>query len=213
MSEVYTVTTDGLADSYLTTLLSIGNLSVQFSDVKRAPRYPDGSRESDVEHSFHLGLSAIELASEHYPDLNVGLVAQFSYVHDLPELHTGDVRTYDISDDDRQKKEEAEQQAIKRLLADLPPGLSDLLRRYEEQIEPEARFVRLVDKLMPGVINIIASDASTFFEDYGRETIEQHREKVANKSRLLASMFPEFPIILDLHLELVEAVARSLYKA
>lgn len=202
-----------LVNGSLDTLLFIGDLSVRFAEVERAPRYPDGSRESDVEHSFHLGLSAIELASEHYPELDVGLVAQFSYVHDLPELHTGDIRTFDISDDDRLKKQIAEEDAIEKLLADLPTYVADLLKRYEEQVEPEARFVRLVDKLMPGVINIVASEASTFFEDYGRETIEQHREKVANKSRLLASMFPEFPIILDLHLELVEAVARSLYKA
>lgn len=211
MSEAYTEPTDGLADSSLTTLLSIGTLSVQFSDVKRAPRYPDGSRESDVEHSFHLGLSAIELASEHYPELDVGLVAQFSLIHDLPELHTGDVRTYDISDEDRQKKEEAEQQAIKRLLTDLPPCLSDLLRRYEDQEESEARFVRLVDKLMPGVINIIASEASTFFEDYGQDTVEGLRHKIAKKHRLLSAMFPEFPIILDLKLEVSEAWIESLH--
>lgn len=200
-----------LVNGSLDTLLFIGDLSVRFAEVERAPRYPDGSRESDVEHSFHLGLSAIELATKHYPDLDPGLVAQFSLVHDLPELHTGDVRTYDISDEERQQKEEAEQQAIKRLLTDLPPGLADLLRRYEDQEEPEARFVRLVDKLMPGVINITASEASTFFEDYGQDTAEEHRQKVAKKHRLLSSMFPEFPIILDLKLELSEAVIESLH--
>lgn len=66
-------------------MLLLGALSVAFSDVERAPRYPNGKRESDVEHSFHLAVSAVELAADFYPELDVGLVSQFSLVHDIPE--------------------------------------------------------------------------------------------------------------------------------
>jgi len=176
-------------------LLSIGDICVRFTEVKRAPRYPNGSRESDVEHSFHLALSAAELAADYYPELDTGLVAQFSLLHDLPELYSGDVWTINISDEDRQKKEVAEEAATKRLINELPPHTAKLLLRYEKQQEPEARFVRFVDKLLPDIIIIVANEASSFKEDHGisdAESLNIISEAFALK---LKSMFPEFEFL------------------
>jgi len=176
-------------------LLVLGDLTVQFAQVERAPRYPSGKRETDVEHSFHLALSATELAVDFYPELDVGLVAQFGLVHDLPEVYAGDVWTFNISEADRKKKEAAERKATERLLRELPPHLAQLLERYEKQIEPEARFVRFVDKLLPAVINIMAGSANTFKEDYGLASIEDLLEsRIRHKDELLTK-FPEFDVI------------------
>jgi putative hydrolase of HD superfamily len=177
-------------------LLKIGDLTVRFAAVDRAPRYPDGDRETDVEHSFHLAISAMELAADYYPELDVGLVAQFSLVHDLPESYTGDVWTFGISDEDRAKKEEAEKEATEKLINELPPHLSQLLERYEKQIEPEARFVRFVDKMLPAIINIMAGEAGTFKQDYGIYTLEAIQSGYAERMEKLQSMFPEFDFIL-----------------
>ena len=59
-------------------LLALGYLIVRFAEVDRAPRYPNSDRENDVEHSFHLAISSTELAADYYPELDVGLVAEFS---------------------------------------------------------------------------------------------------------------------------------------
>jgi 5'-deoxynucleotidase YfbR-like HD superfamily hydrolase len=176
-------------------LLGLGSLTVRFATVERAPRYPDGSRETDVEHSFHLALSAIELAADYYPDLDIGLVAQFSLVHDLPETYSGDVWTFEISDADMAKKIEAEIKATKRLLEELPPYMAQLLERYEKQVEPEARFVRLIDKMLPAIINMMAGKASTFKEDYGVTTLEQVHSGHDARMLKLQKMFPEFDFI------------------
>ena len=154
-------------------LLSLGDVTVRLSEIERAPRYIDGDRETDVEHSFHLALSATELAASYYPELDVGLVSQFSLVHDLPEIYAGDVWTFNISDENLIKKIAAEKEALERLVKELPPYAAHLLTRYEEQLEPEARFVRFVDKLLPSVINVIASETSTFKEDHGINTLEE----------------------------------------
>jgi 5'-deoxynucleotidase YfbR-like HD superfamily hydrolase len=138
----------------------------------------------------------MELAANYYPDLDVGLVAQFSMVHDLPEVHTGDVWTFNISDEDRAKKEQAEEVATKKLLKELPPHTAQLLRRYEAQQEPEARFVRLIDKLLPAVINIMAGEANTFKEDYGVHSIEELLASRGARTAQLQAMFPDFPFIL-----------------
>jgi len=176
-------------------LLELGSISVRFATVERAPRYPNGDRETDVEHSYHLALSAVELAANFYPELDAGLVAQFSLVHDLPEIYTGDVRTFRITEEERRQKEAAESAATKRLLTELPPHMAELLCRYEEQQEPEARFVRFVDKFLPAIINIMAGEANTFKEDYGVSSLEEIQAgRQVNAARLQA-MFPEFPFL------------------
>jgi len=176
-------------------LLALGELSVKFAAVERAPRYPDGHRENDSEHSYHLALSAVELAADYYPDLDIGLVAQYSIVHDLPESQVGDTWTFGISDTARAKKELAEAKATEKLIKELPPHTAQLLKRYEQQIEPEARFVRFVDKLTPGVINIMAGDALTFIEDHGVKTIEEWNAGRSEHTDRLQRMFPEFEFI------------------
>lgn len=176
-------------------LFALSRLAVNFARVKRIPRYPDGSQESDVEHSYHLALSATELAGTYFPDLDTGLVAQYSLIHDLPEVHAGDTPTFNISDDDRAKKEQAERVALGRLLKELPPHTAKLLEKYERQEDAEARFVRFVDKVLPALIVSASGTFSLFKEDYGltsKATLRTIRTKQATK---LQSSFPEFPFI------------------
>jgi len=71
----------------------LGSMAMRFARVERVPRYDEHSRENDAEHSFMLALVAPELAATYYSELDVGLVAQFSTVHDLIELETADVAT------------------------------------------------------------------------------------------------------------------------
>ena len=179
-------------------LLALSDVTVNFARVHRAPRYHDGARESDVEHSYHLALTAMELASMYQNNLDSGLVVKFCLVHDLPEVHVGDVWTFAISDEDRALKEENERVATERLLATLPPVTAGLLERYEEQREPEARFVRYVDKLLPAMINIVAGESSTFLSDYGVSTAEELAEARQGHMFKLRHMFPEFEELHDL---------------
>jgi 5'-deoxynucleotidase YfbR-like HD superfamily hydrolase len=176
-------------------LLALGELTVRFAAVERAPRYPDSHRENDAEHSYHLAISAVELAADYYPELDVGLVAQYSLVHDLPESQVGDTWTFGISEKDRTKKELAEAKATKILLKNLPPHTAQLLERYEQQVEPEARFVRLVDKLLPAIINIMAGDAITFKEDFGLTDIKEYHPEHIKRTAKYQEMFPEFNFI------------------
>jgi len=176
-------------------MLTLGAFTVAFAEVERAPRYPNGDRETDVEHSFHLAISAMEIAADFYPHLDIGLVAQFCLVHDFPEVHAGDVWTFKISPEERAIKEAAEAEATARLMKELPPYLAQLLERYEKQEEPEARFVRFIDKLLPAIINIMAGDANTFKQDYNIDTIEELLESREGHRLELLEKFPEFDVI------------------
>ena len=189
-------------------MLVLGELVTKFARVTRAPRFPDGERETDVEHSFHLALSATELAASYFPELDTGLVAQFSLVHDLPEVNVGDVWTFGISAEDRAKKEEAERESTERLLKELPPYTASLLKRYEDQKEQEAVFVRFVDKMLPAIINYWSKEAGTFLDDYkGHDRAQLHARTQQWISELKAR-FPEYPFLHDV-LEMLDTTSEE----
>src|ERR1041384_7563187 len=101
-------------------LLVLGDLTVKFADIHRATLYLDGHYENDAEHSFHLALSAVEIAANYHPELDVGLVSQFSIVHDLPEIYAGDSPSFKRTKEAEVQKEIAEAAALERLLKELP---------------------------------------------------------------------------------------------
>lgn len=179
--------------------LKLGKVAMDFARVERKPRYDTESRESDVEHSFMLQLVAVELAETYYPGLDSGLVSKYSAVHDLPELLSGDVATFHTDDAMLAKKEKDEQAAIEKLATILPPHTYSLLLRYEEQVEPEARLVRFVDKLLPLVVDIHGPGLMVLKEDYNVETLAEYLVADEKQGNRCKSMFPEeyFELIHD----------------
>jgi len=189
-------------------IIELSRISLLFAGIERATQYPPGRPENDSEHSFNLGLVATELAATYHPDLDSGLVTQFALVHDLPEVYAGDVPSFNLTVDDRIKKELAEDVAAKQLIKELPPHTSQILARYEEQVELEARFVRFVDKLMPAITVTIADEENrdNFFEKFGVTTIEDVKQINERKLEELSSSFPEFTLLIELR-RLVSASA------
>jgi 5'-deoxynucleotidase YfbR-like HD superfamily hydrolase len=195
-------------------LITLGEITVKFADVHRITLYPDGHYENDPEHSFHLALSAVEIAANYHPELDLGLISQFSIVHDLAEVYAGDVPSFERTEDARVKKEEAEQKALERLYKELPPHTASLLERYEEQTEPEARFVRLIDKILPPVIHAVAVAANKddFINRFDIKTLEE--AQAANKRFFarLQEMFPEFDFILLLRKAVEQTSSNKFFK-
>lgn len=178
-------------------LLKLGEISLGMASVDRQVVYGWERAEDDAQHSFHLGISAIEMAASYQPELNVGLVAQFSYVHDLPEVYAGDTPSHGLTDQQRKEKEDREHLGKERLLEELPPHLADLLRRYEEQIEPKARFVRFIDKLLPSIIHaqVPAPNRAILKREYGYTKASDLLANRNERTAKLREMFPEFDFI------------------
>lgn len=184
--------------------LELGALCMRFARVERVPRYEDGKRESDVEHSYMLSLCATEMAYLYYPHLDTHLVGEFAKVHDLIEVVTGDVATFNLSAEQLANKEAVEQAALENLLADLPPYTANLLQRYEKQQETEARFVRAVDKLMPVIVDIIGPGQQVMREDYEVTTTEALEESHNALHARIAHKFGEFHTIITAHRQLCD---------
>ncbi len=179
--------------------INLADVAMRFAAIDRIPRYSAETRENDAEHSFMLGLVAQEVATAYFPELDSGLVARFALVHDLVELEVGDVATFAITASELRDKRVAEYTALEALCERLPKHTALLLRAYEEQDIPEARFVRFVDKMMPVLVDILGHGCQVMHEDYATFTHEQLSEAQDALKTRFEQMFPE-PELASIHL-------------
>lgn len=147
-------------------IMDLAKLSLAFGRVDRATCHPDGvTPESDSDHTVMLGLVACAFAERFVPELDRGKVAQFALVHDLVEAYAGDTPTaYIMSDADSASKEEREAIALARIREEFDqelPWVGETIDAYESLSTPEARFVKVMDKTLPKMVNIF-NDGVTF---------------------------------------------------
>jgi len=125
-------------------------LTDRFKTIERKGYIADGSRrETDAEHTWHMGLFALLLHKELGFDVDLGHVLTLVLIHDLEEIHAGDTYAYDDAGCAGQADREAE--AARKLFAELPADLGasllDWWREFEEGATPEARFAKAIDRL------------------------------------------------------------------
>lgn len=200
--------------SYLAaqTTLELGRVAMNFSHIERIPRYPDGERENNAEHSYMLAMAAPEIAELLNLDLDANLMARYAIVHDLVELKTGDIATFQLSDQQLAQKAANEHAALDELLRELPPSTAKSLAAYESQTDPEARFVRYIDKLLPIVVDIVGAGERVLREDYHVTDQNQLQQKLADLQVRFEAMFAgEFPDIDRAHKLLCELLEDKLY--
>ena len=105
-------------------------------------------RESVAEHSWRLCLMT-EVLSSGIHGLFRDKCLKMALIHDLPEIIAGD--SYQLDLIKRAGKYEREKEAISRLAHLLPEDTGkefiDLWVEFEQGETPEARFVRLLDRL------------------------------------------------------------------
>lgn len=180
---------------------ALSSLALRFGQVYRITQHPDGSPESDTTHTVMLALVAMELAALESSTLDIGKVAAFAAVHDLPEAYAGDTPTaFRLTPDEQAAKDGAEEVARQRIREDL--GMLSVvaytLDKYEAQDTPEARFVKCVDKLLPRLLAISNRCATPCAIGMTRD---QLADRMASQGAHLRERYPEFHLIHDLHEE------------
>jgi len=141
----------------------LAELALAFGRIDRtACTHPDGTPESDSDHTVMLGWLAPALAAITEPALDPCLIAAFALVHDAVEVFAGDTPTLRITSDGLAAKAAREHAAARRWHEELGhalPWLPGMITRYEAQDCPEARFVRAADKVCPRLLHILSGAA------------------------------------------------------
>ncbi len=193
-------------------VIDLGRLALAFGRIDRTACYhPDGiTKESGTDHTVMLGWIAPALAERFFPRLDAGPVAQFALVHDAVEVFAGDTPTLRISGQGRAGKAAREHAAAGEWdlrFDDRLPWMPQMIRRYEAQLEAEARFARGVDKILPKIVHLL--DGAAGLRDYGMGSGEL-AEVFARQASEMAGYVGEFTELMDLRAELVDRVTNLL---
>lgn len=145
-------------------LIELQKLLLAFSQVDRALERKHGrayTPENDSEHSYNLAVTAWFLAP-HFPELDRDLLIRYSLVHDLVEIHAGDTDIYAPTHilATKHARETAAAEKLREDWADFPE-VHDLIGRYEERADTEARFIYALDKIMP-IMQIYINEGHTW---------------------------------------------------
>jgi len=198
----------GLTDA----VTALAGYALAFGRIDRtACLHPDAvTPESDSDHTVMLGWVAPALAGYCGPGLDPGLVAQFALVHDAVEVFAGDTPTLRIDDDGRAAKAARERAAADRWRAEflgVLPWIPQMIDRYEQQLEPEARFVRAVDKIMPKLVHI--QNGCADLRQYGM-TAAELQVALDRQRDDIASYAGEFGVLMALRDEMAARVIARL---
>lgn len=201
-----------------TDVQALGLMALGLGRVNRATYHEDGQRpETVTDHTVMLGLVACAFAARYLPDLDLGKIAQYALVHDLPEVYAGDTPTLHVlSENEKQAKKDREVKAALRI-ADETTGLPwviDTMTDYEAQDEgdPEARYVRAIDKLLPKITHVANGYVTITEQGMGYHALSeryaiQHDELMAYVGEV------QFEPLFQLREELVECVLDMMWKA
>lgn len=124
--------------------------------VQRRAYLSDLSRhENSAEHSWHLAVGLLTVASELNLAIDLSKALKMALIHDICEIDAGDISVYDPR---WAEKSAAEQACIERIATyDLAfaAELKGLWLEYEAQESIESRWVKVLDRFMPFMINLI----------------------------------------------------------
>ena len=119
-----------------------------------------GRHESVAEHSFRLALM-VYMVSDEVPEIDTDKVIRMCLIHDLGEAITGDIPSFEKTDND----EAAEDSAVSGFVNQLPEywkkQLGEMYREMNELKTPEAKLYKALDKL-EAVIQHNEADISTW---------------------------------------------------
>lgn len=141
-------------------LLEAMAVAVRLKDTTRHCYTEKGRHESVAEHCWMAALMAFFLQDE-FPEADMDKVIRMCLIHDLGEAFTGDIPTFEKTEEN----ERTEEQLLREWVAALPKvcrdGMTALYDEMERRESLESRIYKAIDNL-EAVIQHNFSDLSTW---------------------------------------------------
>lgn len=126
--------------------LNILHVAERLKDAERHCTTSKRRIESVAEHSWRAALMALLLKNE-FSDTDIGKVIEMCLIHDLGECFTGDIPTFNKTDNDRKFEEEKLDNWLNTLPEEIKASLGALFEEINEQKTKEAKLYNAIDKL------------------------------------------------------------------
>ena len=141
-------------------LLEILAVAEKLKCVTRHCDTSTGRRESVAEHSWRIALMAMLLTPE-FPEADMDKVIRMCLIHDLGEAFTGDIPTFNKSQDHEAAEKAAYDGWVQSLPVDARAEFTAFLGEMEALQTQEAKIYKALDKL-EAVIQHNESDISSW---------------------------------------------------
>jgi putative hydrolase of HD superfamily len=169
-------------------LKDLQTLLLDFLEIDRKVYLPVGNMkerlENDTEHTYHLAMLGWFMCGA-LPHLNKDLVIKYALTHDLVEIYAGDVMAVGRTEDEHEQKEKDEAQALNRLKSEWPDfqDMTHAIDSYEKQQDPEAVFVKALDKILPVLLGIIGRGSTWRAHNLARTDVIKIKDKKTKDSK------------------------------
>jgi putative hydrolase of HD superfamily len=183
---------------------------MQYAQTYRVIRLAGSDEfESDTDHTVMLGIFACALKDYCAPELDRGKLAEYALIHDLVEVYAGDTATLGMID--KSAKEAREHRAFLRLKDEYDavfPWIGTAIETYEEQMDPEARFIKVLDKIMPGVTH--AHNKGRVFNELQVPPEDIKKQKDFQRAWVIGTA-KEWPLLIEIYDHIHEEIFKLPY--
>jgi len=171
----------------------------QLKSVYRKAYISDASRnENSAEHSWHLSTALMVLEPMLPKPFNMDRAIRMALLHDVCEIGAGDVSVYAP---ERVDQSIAEENYLIDLAARFPDFGEECLaiwKEYESQDSLEAQWVRIIDKLLPFILNVLTEGRCWRDQNINRAMVEKHNEFIKDLApRLYQWMLYKIDLAVD----------------
>ena len=177
-------------------LLEALSVAERLKDATRHCYTKNGRRESVAEHSWMMTLMAFFLKEE-FPEADMYKVIKMCIIHDLGEAFTGDIPTFEKTQEHEKTEEELLDAWVNTLPESIRAEMTALYEEMEKRKTLEAKIYKAIDSL-EALIQHNISDLSTWipkeyelnktyandkveFSEYFKELREEIRKDTLNK--------------------------------
>ncbi|HUC87441.1 MAG TPA: HD domain-containing protein [Candidatus Saccharimonadales bacterium] len=191
-------------------VLSFCELLVQFGEVDRRLLLPSGTRdENDAEHSYTLAMTAWYIITKAKLPLDVNRALKYALAHDLIETYAGDTFIYDKArTSDKAHREHLAAEILQRNYPDFEE-LHQLIQRYEQRSDDEARFIYALDKVIPVLIIYLGGGKSWQRDKITLEMLRRHKQAKVAESATVANLWEQLLALLEKQPELFGSTAAT----
>ncbi len=157
-------------------LLELMNTAERLKNVTRHCYTSQGRHESVAEHCWMAMLMAFFMRDE-FPEADMDKVMKMLLIHDMGEAFTGDIPTFNKTDEHEQREERLLDKWVDSLPQPYKAELSELYAEMEELSTLEAKIYKSIDG-MEAVVQHNLSDISTWIPLEYELNLTYARERV-----------------------------------